>query len=574
MTDQVRRDESGESELLDTLLDAADAPADQPAAATPAVTAEAEAAAQPTPEHAEQAPAAEAAPAAGDPVAPAAGADEAIPDATADAGTSVPVAETVSEAPAEGDAVAPAAGTDEAPAAEAEGDAVAPAAGTDEAPAAEAEGDAVAPAAGTDEAPAAEAAPTEGAGASFTPVAEESGSRPRKLKDLQPGMELEGKVTSIALYGVFVDVGVGRDGLVHISEMSDTRIDTPSDMVAIGDTVRVKIKSVDPDARRISLTMRSTSGEKGEGGRSRGGKPKRAEVDKDRLGSMKVGDVVEGVITGFAPFGAFADIGVGKDGLVHVSELAEGRVEKAEDAVKVGDRYQFKVLEVDPDGTRISLSLRRAQRTQKMQQLEPGQVLEGTVSGIAPFGAFVDIGVGRDGLVHISALSTARVNKVEDVVKVGDKVTVKVLEVDQQSKRISLTMRLDDSQGDDDGGEEYTSNAPVTRPAAGSSARFATSAAELKAGRDRDRERRERRERDRRNAPAQPETYSTEDVEEEFVGDATLEDLMAKFGGAATGRRDRKDSRRDEPEEDEEVRDDRRQRDAIRRTLQQVGRDE
>jgi ribosomal protein S1 len=407
-------------------------------------------------------------------------------------------------------------------------------------------------------------------------VAEEGGSRPRKLKDLQPGMELEGKVTSIALYGVFVDIGVGRDGLVHISEMSDTRIDTPSDMVAIGDAVKVRIKSVDPDARRISLTMRSGSGEKAEGGRGRGGKPKRAEVDKDRLSSMKVGDVVEGVITGFAPFGAFADIGVGKDGLVHVSELAEGRVEKAEDAVKVGDRFQFKVLEVDPEGTRISLSLRRAQRTQKMQQLEPGQVLEGTVSGIAPFGAFVDIGVGRDGLVHISALSSTRVNKVEDVVKVGDKVTVRVLEVDQQSKRISLTMRIDepDSASQEDE-EEYTSNmsSSSSRQAPSASARFA-SAAEARAGRDRDRERRERRERDRRNAPSQPETYSTEDVEEEFVGDATLEDLLTKFGGAATAKRDRKGGKRDDEGDDEEVRDDRRQRDAIRRTLQQVGRDE
>jgi transcriptional accessory protein Tex/SPT6 len=282
------------------------------------------------------------------------------------------------------------------------------------------------------------------------------------------------------------------------------------------------------------------------------------------------------MITGFASFGAFADIGVGKDGLIHVSELAEGRVEKAEDAVKVGDRFQFKVLEVDPDGTRISLSLRRAQRTQKMQQLEPGQVLDGTVSGIAPFGAFVDIGVGRDGLVHISALSTSRVNKVEDVVKVGDRVTVKVLEVDQQSKRISLTMRLDDSGEAAEEEEDYSSGsgAAAPRPSAAATARFA-SAAEARAGRDRDRERRERRERDRRNAPAQPETYSTEDVEEEFVGDATLEDLLSKFGGPAAAKRDaRKGGKRDEDEDDSESREDRRQRDAIKRTLQQVGRDE
>ena len=605
MTDQVRRDESAESELLDTLLDAADAPVDQPAAATPEV--KAEAAAQPTPETAAHDAVAEAT-------------NEPIPEetapVTAETAEAEPVtaelAETTETAPEAEPVTAELAETAEAepvsaePPAEpvtvtTEADPVAPPAGTDETPAAEpvtAESpDAefasmpalqvpsddvapMAPAASMEQSADAAAGVAQDKGASFTPVAEEGGVRPRKLKDLQAGMELDGRVTSIALYGVFVDIGVGRDGLVHISEMSDTRIDTPSDIVAIGDTVKVKIKSVDPDARRISLTMRSGSGEKSESSRSRSSsKPKRAEVDKDRLGALKVGDVVDGTITGFAPFGAFADIGVGKDGLVHVSELAEGRVEKAEDAVKVGDRFQFKVLEVDPDGNRISLSLRRAQRTQKMQQLEPGQILDGTVSGIAPFGAFVDIGVGRDGLVHISALSTSRVNKVEDMVKVGDKVTVRVIEVDQQSKRISLTMRLDDSQGDEGGdNEEYSSNTAgaARQSSSASPARFA-SAAEARAGRDRERERRERQQRERRNTPSQPETYSTEEVEQEFVGDATLEDLMAKFGGPATvtPKRDRKGAKRDDESDDEgENRDDQRQRDAIKRTLQQVGRDE
>jgi len=579
MTDQVRREESAESELLDTLLDAADAPAAQRDAATPEQTVVA--AAQPTPEQA---------PVMAAPEAPAATPD--APETPAVVAAAEPV--TTSEEPAVVVAEAPVAvpqmpavlaaaepvAAAEAPAAlvgEAPVAAEAPAALVAETPVA-----AEAPAALVAETPVAAAAeaPAEGTGASFTPVAEE-GVRPRKLKDLQPGMELEGRVTSIALYGIFVDIGVGRDGLVHISEMSDTRIETPSDLVQIGDTVKVRIKSIDPEARRISLTMRSTGGEKSDGSRGGGGRSraKRVEVDKERLASMKVGDVVEGVITGYAPFGAFADIGVGKDGLIHVSELAEGRVEKPEDAVKVGDRLQFKVLEVDPEGTRISLSLRRAQRTQKMQGLEVGQVLEGTVSGIAPFGAFVDIGVGRDGLVHISALSSNRVNRVEDVVKVGDKVTVKVLEVDSQSKRISLTMRLDEpepSAAREREEESYPSSSatPAPRPTA-TAARFA-SAAEARAGRDRDRERRERRERVRGNAPAQPETYSTEEVDEEFVGDATLEDLLTKFGGPGSARRDRKGSRRDEDFDDDGVEDrhERRQRDAIKRTLQQVGRDE
>ncbi|MEI7645462.1 MAG: S1 RNA-binding domain-containing protein [Chloroflexales bacterium] len=494
MTDQVRRDEVAESELLDTLLSAANAPAAQADATTPEPAAE-EATAQPTPETETQAPA--------------------ITAESEMSDVSVAVAEAGEEA--------------------------------------------------------VEAQEAGAEGASFTPVADEGG-RPRRLKDLQAGMELDGRVTSIALYGIFVDVGVGRDGLVHISEMSDTRIDTPSDLVQIGDTVAVRVKSIDPDARRISLTMRSQ--ERSEGSRSRG-RPKRAEVDKDRITSLRVGDVVEGTITGFAPFGAFADIGVGKDGLIHVSELAEGRVEKPEDAVKVGEQFNFKILEIDPEGTRISLSLRRAMRTQRMQGLEPGQVLDGTVSGLAPFGAFVDIGVGRDGLVHISALSASRVGKVEDVVKVGDKVTVRVLEVDQQSKRISLTMRLDDTEPTANY-EDETPSQVIPRTGPGAAPRFAAAAAAAREGRggsDRG-----DRGRDRRRTSAQPtvpETYSTEEVAEEFVGDATLADLLSKYGSPSNVRRDRK---KDRPDADEEVEEteggDRRQRDAIRRTLQQVGHDE
>jgi transcriptional accessory protein Tex/SPT6 len=395
-------------------------------------------------------------------------------------------------------------------------------------------------------APAAE----EPAGASYTPVAEDESGKPRRVKDLEPGMELEGRVTSIALYGIFVDIGVGRDGLVHISEMSDTRIDSPSDVVQIGDTVKVRVKSVEPDGRRISLTMRSKERAKEPRGR------KKPELDRERLANLRVGDNVEGTVTGIAPFGVFVDIGVGKDGLVHVSELAEGRIEKPEDAVQVGQTYTFKVLEVDAEGTRISLSLRRAQRGQRMAQLEKGQIVEGTVSGLAPFGAFVDIGVGRDGLVHISELSDQRVAKVEDVVKVGDKVTVRVLEVDSNSKRISLSMRLEDRPRE----------TPAPRGEAAGEPREDRPRREDRGGRG------QRRERD--EEPRAPEVYSsTDEAEESFSGDATIEDLLSKFGGA--NKRDRR--RRYEDEEEEESSDDRytrRQRDAIRRTLQQMGDEE
>jgi ribosomal protein S1 len=466
----------------------------------------------------------------------------------------------------------------------------------------------------TQETPA--AAPAEGASFEPTETTAKSG-KPRRFKDVQSGMQLEGKVTSIALYGVFVDVGVGRDGLVHISEMSDTRIESPTELVQIGDPVTVWVKSVDADARRISLTMRDPNKPKPQ--RERRG-PRKPEVDREKLAELKAGDTIEGTISSLAPFGAFVDIGVGKDGLVHISELAEGRVEKPEDAVQVGERYTFKVLEVDPEGKRISLSLRRAMRTQRMQQLEPGTVMDGTVSGIAPFGAFVDVGVGRDGLVHISELTAERIGSVEEAVKVGDKVQVKVIEIDPTSKRISLTMRVDEPLPNDRErpagrvGSAYSSDvtaAPDTGFAPSYGGGFSNTGGGFagrgearggesrgrggfgeargggrtegrgearggaRGGRGGDRDvgrgnrlggRGEGRGGRREGQVYEPseEVYTFEDPEEEvFTGDATLEDLVSKFNA---GKDRGKDRRRDDDEEDEEG-GNRGRRDAIRRTL-------
>jgi small subunit ribosomal protein S1 len=459
-------------------------------------------------------------------------------------------------------------------------------------------------------------APSEGA--TYQPTAEEGTKpgRPRRFKDVQAGMQLQGKVTSIALYGIFVDVGVGRDGLVHISEMSERRIDTPTDLVEIGQPVDVWVKSVDPDARRISLTMRDPNRPKPERSERRGG-PRKREINRERLAELHVGDSVEGTISSLSNFGAFVDIGVGKDGLVHVSELAEGRVERAEDVVKVGEAHTFKILEIDPEGNRISLSLRRAQRAQRMQQLEPGTIMDGTISGIAPFGAFVDVGVGRDGLIHISELGAERVNSVEEAVKVGDKVQVRVIEVDPNSKRISLTMRVDEPLPKErerpaprasnfGGGDRTFSPSPATGPSYGSTPSYGalppmeesgSSRGGRRGGRDSGREggrdfggrgegragaapRRDRggergggrsgggrgrgegrSERYAEGYEAAEEVYTVEDPEEEsFSGDATLEDLLTKFNSGKG--RDRRASR----DEDDENEGDRRA-DAIRRTL-------
>ncbi|GAC1361164.1 MAG: S1 RNA-binding domain-containing protein [Herpetosiphon sp.] len=461
-------------------------------------------------------------------------------------------------------------------------------------------------------------------GATFTAPSEAAkGGKPRRFKDVTAGMELEGKVTSIALYGIFVDVGVGRDGLVHISEMSDKRIESPTEVVQIGTVVKVWVKSVDAEARRISLTMRDPNRPKPE--RTERRPPRKPEINREKLAALKAGDNVDGVISSLAPFGAFVDIGAGKDGLVHISELAEGRIEKPEDAVTVGQHYTFRVLEVDPEGNRISLSLRRAQRTQRLQQLEPGTELSGTISGLAPFGAFVDVGVGRDGLVHVSELSNERVNKVEDIVKVGDKVQVKVIEVDPNSKRISLTMRVDEPMPaerprpprrapmDGPGGfagpatpppafgndrppmigrpdmigevrPDRTARGRVERRGGSGSGRNERDERPDRAVRESDdgsvhstsrRDRPERNDRGARpggrsgggrrdsyGADAPQEVYTVEDPEEEgFSGDASLEDLLSKFN-RGKGHDQRKTRQEQELEDQGQQRND-----AISRTL-------
>lgn len=418
-------------------------------------------------------------------------------------------------------------------------------------------------------------------GATFTPTSDDNGS-PRRLADLTPGMEMEGRVTSTALYGIFVDVGVGRDGLVHISEMSDQRIESPTDLVQIGDTVKVRVKSVDPDARRISLTMRTPRQEGGERRR----RPKRPEVDSGKLQDIKAGDLIEGTVNGIAPFGVFVDIGVGKDGLVHISELAESRVEKAEDAVTIGQSYTFRVLEVDSQGQRISLSLRRAQegyqekpktprrREANLDAIAPGTILDGKVSGLAPFGAFIDLGVGRDGLVHISELAEGRVGKVEDVVKVGDAVKVRVLEVDPNSKRISLSMRLEvptapvSTSGSSRLDRDWTNPANREREE-GAGERPAQ---QDRAPRPERQDRGERRKGGRNDRgeqrPRSPEVYSFGEAEEEdYNGNATLDDLLSKFGQTDDRRSKKRYEREEDEDDDGESRESRMRRDAIRRTL-------
>ena len=156
--------------------------------------------------------------------------------------------------------------------------------------------------------------------------------------------------------------------------------------------------------------------------------------------TLAVGQEVEGVVKRVTDFGAFVDIGVGRDGLVHVSEMAQGRVAKASDIVNEGDAVRVWVKELDREKNRISLTMVEP-GTMTLRDLEEGAVVTGKVTRLERYGAFVDIGVGRDGMLHVKEMGRGFVEKPEDVVNVGDEIQVQVLGIDRRRGRVDLSMK-------------------------------------------------------------------------------------------------------------------------------------
>lgn len=156
--------------------------------------------------------------------------------------------------------------------------------------------------------------------------------------------------------------------------------------------------------------------------------------------TLAVGQEVEGVVKRVTDFGAFVDIGVGRDGLVHVSEMAQSRVAKASDLVKEGDKIPVWIKELDREKNRISLTM-VAPGKQTLQDLEEGMIVTGRVTRLERYGAFVDVGVGRDGMLHIKEMGRGYVEKPEDVVKLGDDIQVQIVGLDRQRGRIDLSIK-------------------------------------------------------------------------------------------------------------------------------------
>ncbi|WP_394281397.1 S1 RNA-binding domain-containing protein [Corynebacterium sp.] len=265
----------------------------------------------------------------------------------------------------------------------------------------------------------------------------QSAVRSEFLHQLQKGQVRKGVVSSIVNFGAFVDLG-GVDGLVHVSELSWKHIDHPSEVVQVGDEVTVEVLEVDLNRERVSLSLKAT------------------QEDPWRVFARThaIGQIVPGKVTKLVPFGAFVRVEEGIEGLVHISELAQRHVEVPDQVVTVGDEVTVEVLDVDLDRERVSLSLKATQedpwrvfaRTHAVGQIVPGKVTK-----LVPFGAFVRVEEGIEGLVHISELAQRHVEVPDQIVNVGEELMVKVIDIDLDRRRISLSLK----QADEDYVDEF-----------------------------------------------------------------------------------------------------------------------
>ena len=240
------------------------------------------------------------------------------------------------------------------------------------------------------------------------------------LADITAGQELEGTVKRVTLSGAIVDVGAQVDGLLHISDLGDKSVTRTSDKLAVGQTVAVWVKRVDLTGGRLSLTM--------------------VQPPKFTWNDLKPGLKTEGKVVRLEKFGAFVDIGAETDGLVHISEMGTGRVSKPSDVVSEGDMITVWIKDADRKSRRISLTMLEPPEVD-IRSLQPEAVLTGKVVRLESFGAFVDIGAGRDGMIHVSEMGRGYVGNPSEIVSVGDEIQVRVMEVDARRGRISLSMK-------------------------------------------------------------------------------------------------------------------------------------
>ncbi|HMH55412.1 MAG TPA: 30S ribosomal protein S1 [Gemmatimonadales bacterium] len=258
---------------------------------------------------------------------------------------------------------------------------------------------------------------------------ERAHKREHLMKELAVGQVRKGVVKNITDFGAFIDLG-GVDGLLHITDMSYGRVSHPTEMVAIGKEVEVKILDIDWQRERISLGMKQLQ----------------SYPWQNVAAKYPVGTRVQGKVVSITNYGAFVEIEPGIEGLVHISEMSWTRnVRHPSKIVSIGETIEAVVLKVDEAEEKISLGMKQTEQDPWMVlplKYPVGTRINGKVRNLTSFGAFVEIEPGIDGLIHISDMSwTKRVQHPSEVVKKGDAVDVVILNIDAENKRISLGLK-------------------------------------------------------------------------------------------------------------------------------------
>ncbi|MEO6965525.1 MAG: 30S ribosomal protein S1 [Acidobacteriaceae bacterium] len=262
-------------------------------------------------------------------------------------------------------------------------------------------------------------------------IAEEQASvlAQNRYSELKEGDIVSGQVRSLTAYGAFVDLG-GIDGLLHISDIAWSRVNTPEDVLSVGQELQLKVLKVDPESKRISLGLKQLLPE-----------PWDSAAEK-----YKAGQRITGVVTRLMDFGAFVELEPGIEGLIHVSEMSwVKKVRKPSDMLKQGDTVDAVVLSVNVGERRMSLGLKQALGdpwAEVPQKFPVGSAIEGPVTRLMKFGAFVQLTEGVEGLVHISEITAERrINHPQDVLQTGQIVKAQILAVDMEKRQIKLSIK-------------------------------------------------------------------------------------------------------------------------------------
>ena len=245
---------------------------------------------------------------------------------------------------------------------------------------------------------------------------------------MKEGDTVTGTVRTIMPYGAFVDLG-GIDGLLHVSDISHIRVTKTEDVLSVGQELQLKILKIDPETKKISLGL------------------KQLQPEPWQTMSLAAGQRITGTVTRLADFGAFVEIEPGIEGLIHISEMSYGKkLRHPSDMLKQGDRVDAVILGIKPEERRISLGLKQTLTdpwTEVQRNFPVGSQIEGPITKLMNFGAFVQLADGVEGLVHISEITAERrLNHPSDVLRAGQIVKAQVLAIDPEKRQIKLSMKV------------------------------------------------------------------------------------------------------------------------------------